>query len=95
MASATSSPRAAVKSPLAHLVIRRDAFVAQSSSDVANRALLRCHGEICWSLSDVYLFALLAACRMSFLFTVIEGKPTPGSGFSSCGFSVWVLIVGI
>ena len=80
LASATSSPRGAVKSPLPHLVASRDAFIAQSSSDVANKARLRCHGVICWSPPEVYLLASLAAFRMSSLFTDTKGKPVPVSG---------------
>ena len=74
LASATSSPKGAVKSPLPHLVASRAAFTAQSLSDVAKRALLRCHGVICCSPPEVYLFASLAALRMSSLLTDIEGK---------------------
>ena len=43
----------------------------------------------------MYLFALVAACRISFLLTAIEGKPTPGSGSGSRGSLVWVSLVGV
>ena len=86
-----------MKSPLPHLLARRDAFMAQSSSDVANRALLRCHGVICCNPPDVYLFALLAARRISVLVTDMEGKPTPGTGASDHSVSVrdCMLAVGL
>ena len=46
-ASATSSPNCVVECPLPHLVASRGPLIAQSSSEVTNRALLRCHGVIC------------------------------------------------
>ena len=71
--------------------------MAQPSSDVASKALLRCHGVICWSPPEVYLFTLLAARRISILLTCTDGKQTPGSvaSIQSVLVSVCVLAVSL